>query len=1355
MKKYLLSFVSLFMVTLFAAAQDSEPVEKLFADGKYYIQNVESGLYWGVGNDWGTRASLVKNPAYVTLIGNEDGTYQMETQVSNGGTNYYFGGDYMDGSPVNLTIAQAGDYYTIAQGESYFGYDATSTILGKNQAADAKTALWKIISEEELQASLATATAEAPVDATFLILDPNFGRNNRNQSAWTVSEDCTNKNLSGGNNTNNCAESFHSVFTISQVIENVPAGIYKLTAQGFYRQDGEDNENLPQFFANDETSPFPLKTGSENSMSEASVSFAAGNYAADPIFFELAEGETLTIGAKLEENANLWCIWDNFELTYYGAEADINSIKFADLIEQVATLREQAGELQSNENISTVTMRSLQMALQGSFEIEQTEEAYKTAIAALDAAVKQANADITNKAAIDGMYAELEATNVYTAEAYETYKALVDGYKTSFDAGELTETVVNPQALAGWHSANTIDDLLLSAWSIGGEQAKDYDKALYINTWSVEGDNDGTNFHVPFFEYWTGDGNSLGANTLTATVEGVEPGQYDVTAWVRVRAKNGYTAPAYGITLDVNGGDAVDVAAGEQIGTSQFYLAEFKAQGEVAEDGVLKINFNVAEDNNISWLSFKNVKYAVTPTAELSNFAVVPATALDEDGDLKVTVTFDAALTGAYAENSWILAPTFEFDILQDGNVVANGFATSGDIEEGSIYGNVPGLAYGTEYTVAVTKASVMDLSIFEDVFVAEEGLPTATFTIPVPAVVLNVPTFNIEEGTQAEPNLFAVGENLKITYTADNLEVNGINADDVQVKVTVMVSGDLPENQMAMSSETAHTVRGESFYIPLGETDFPVALKEGYIYQNVAVMAAELVKPATEEGAAEEVIATYAGAPVMCHWIGVEAPEPEITYVYTDLTDDMFHSWSTTDATAEITGSVPDVDNFENNIGKEVGAGGVVYGTGTVYYLSYAALADYDVMKIERASTEGGTPRLLFGRLTNEGGEYIEIQSAESEYVTASEDGLTWIIDLNKIKENKEGLANLNVIKSSWGGPVTINSIQLGKVAGEEPTETTFDIAFERIENQGYTAENVEYDEAAILEALGLEEWNGIEIYPVVITTGEAGEDHDGWRNVDGDPEGWNGDGTGLGLCLKYPHDGSMTLCTHPGNDPAAGSELTAAWLLKANDKSVILNVTVTFVKAPAVEITLSDKVVKASVDYTVDEASYAFRQVDLTDEDVATILAETGLTDITKATPLGYNPTTGELLTMFDGYDGWRDANGDFHNWTGNSTAPACVKVYEDGHEFTGRNFYCYNIGGCAPQTIKTYWALAGETKAVLVEISFTYTPGTSITSLSTDNADIEAVYTIGGAQLQGLQKGMNIVKYADGSVKKVFVK
>ncbi|MBP3214287.1 MAG: hypothetical protein J6M19_05570 [Bacteroidaceae bacterium] len=150
-----------------------------------------------------------------------------------------------------------------------------------------------------------------------------------------------------------------------------------------------------------------------------------------------------------------------------------------------------------------------------------------------------------------------------------------------------------------------------STWTIGSDQAKDYDKALYINTWSVEGDNDGTGFKVPFFEYWIEDTKSLGENTLTATLENVAPGSYEVSAWVRVRAKNGVAATdATGITLSANDGEAVDVTEGEAVGTSQFNIGKYTASATVGDDGILKIKFNVAADNNISWLSFKDVKYA-------------------------------------------------------------------------------------------------------------------------------------------------------------------------------------------------------------------------------------------------------------------------------------------------------------------------------------------------------------------------------------------------------------------------------------------------------------------------------------------------------------------------------------------------------------------------------------------------------------------------------------------------------------------------------------------------------------------------------------------------------------------------
>ncbi len=547
-----------------------------------------------------------------------EGQYKLESQVNNGGTQYYFNGDYMDnGSPIALAISKlANGNFTIANAADggFYGYDGNSTVLGKGLTnADDPNAQWTIVTLEEAKAALANATED------------------------------TNKNLSGGNNTNNNAESFHSVFTVSQSVE-APNGVYAITAQGFYRQDGDDNENLPVFFANEETKTFPLKTGSENSMTDASNSFTNGLYTIEPIYVQVTDG-TLNIGAKLEGNTNLWCIWDNFQVKYYGADADINNVKFAALIAQVNELRAKAEELKANEYVTEIAAGVLENALTETAEVENTEEALKAAIETLKAAIETGDICVEIAPKLAAAKTLLASTNVYTAEAKAAYEAYIAEAEGKYTDGTLTRAEAsafeNPLVVTGWHhdATKVADDLLLSAWTINEVQAKDFTTSLYINTWSIEGESDGSNFKVPFFEYWTGDDQSLGKATLTATMTDIEPGYYEVSVWARVRAKNGYTAPAYGITLDVNGEGAEDVAAGKQVGTTQFYLAEFKAYGNVAEDGILKINLNVAEDNNISWLSFKNVNFKATTEEDAAYDRAIAA--IEDGKDYRIFTEVD------------------------------------------------------------------------------------------------------------------------------------------------------------------------------------------------------------------------------------------------------------------------------------------------------------------------------------------------------------------------------------------------------------------------------------------------------------------------------------------------------------------------------------------------------------------------------------------------------------------------------------------------------------------------------------------------------------------------------------------
>ena len=908
------------LLTMAAAVMMAGSMWAQPADGEYYLYNLGAKAFLVGANNWGTRASLSKTGGLITTVkAVGDGAYTISTAPTYSGK--YLGSDgYVDngtaGNWVLAAVEGESGVYTMSIGEKYiYGADGVSYTRVGTDDKSSDYAKWQFISKADRVAGLAAATASSPLDATFLLVNPNFGRNSSLSSGWTGSASM------GGANENFCVERYHTVFQLEQALTDVPNGTYAMTVQGFYRQDGSDNDNLPVFYANSETKTFPLRTGSENSMSDASGTFTNGGYTIDPILVTVTDGK-LTVGAKLETNTNLWCIWDNFQLTYYGnvsledvqlaelnsklaevvatakavdqtkamdptvlsalqaaitaqdgasytttaeyetaiaavetATSDANKSiaihkAWADLVAEYNSLKdakkstaattaygkitvvEPADESDAayttayntlNENADLVFVRKSVFSYQiveagvvpdndlkgwvcentntfhintwsgegdsdgsnmktpfienwvgrGSFlgagkvyykleglepgevyyaqalvrsyneassdapngpnffindtdvdmttegttftynnmsgiyatlggaatigedgtltlgvkinddvnynwvafksvsiralsalieaydaaiadaqAVDQTAPMYKEALAALQDAISKystvdktsvealgeattaltsatndAKASVAAYAGVEGylekMKGVLDNTNVYTAEAYDTWYANVPA---KYAAGEYTnseaaEFTVNGAYSNGWHSANKIDDILLSAWTVGGEQAKDYSKGLYINTWSVEGNNDGTNFKVPFFEYWTADGNSLDATTLEATVTDLPAGDYEVTAWVRVRAKNGVdAADATGITLKANDSETIDVTEGEKVGTSQFNIGKYSAIATVAADGKLTITIEVAAaaDNNISWLSYKDVKYTKVTEATLA-----------------------------------------------------------------------------------------------------------------------------------------------------------------------------------------------------------------------------------------------------------------------------------------------------------------------------------------------------------------------------------------------------------------------------------------------------------------------------------------------------------------------------------------------------------------------------------------------------------------------------------------------------------------------------------------------------------------------------------------------------------------
>ena len=411
-------------------------------------------------------------------------------------------------------------------------------------------------------------------------------------------------------------------YGISQKVV-LPKGAYELSGYAFYRY-GEAFSTDPTvsnavLYAGEEEVPVVTLGSIEglgsyaNSVDDASSQFSQGNYLNTVAFNVLADDTEVEIGFKgTHDLMRSWFICGPVKLVQTSETPIV-----ADLTELIEAYNEaKAAAQEVGGKMSAEARTALDAAIAAEVDME-SEESLKTATKNLTSATNAAKTSISRFEGVVAYLAKmagvLDLTNVYTPESFATY---ITDVKNAYDAGTMTDAdagsyTANTAYNTVWHSTNFIDDVLLSSWTIGGEPVSDYNGKLYINTWSVEGNSDGSNLLTPFFEYWTGDDQSLANNTLAAKVEGLAPGNYYVEVLARVRLKNGADAPAAGITMSVNGGEAVDLCAGTQSTHPDYpmmYYGTFTAEGVVGEDGVLNIEIKV-EDTNCSWIAYRDVKY--------------------------------------------------------------------------------------------------------------------------------------------------------------------------------------------------------------------------------------------------------------------------------------------------------------------------------------------------------------------------------------------------------------------------------------------------------------------------------------------------------------------------------------------------------------------------------------------------------------------------------------------------------------------------------------------------------------------------------------------------------------------------
>ena len=391
---------------------------------------------------------------------------------------------------------------------------------------------------------------------------------------------------------------------------------------------------------------------------------------------------TITVGF---DQSTGWIVADNFKLYYLGEDLSIYVDAYNDAVSAANGIDQDSPMLASAKS-------ALQSAIStyGTGVDTSDKEALLEAAGALTSATNSASTSIAAyvvaKTAIDKANAIKDAHNFASASATTTFADAISAISTAYDAGTLTNADASAAGttlgtiVTGWH-ANPNGAAV--NYMENGFGLNDFDTNLYINTWSTEGDNDGTSFSVPFYEYWTGDGNSLGEKTWTGTLSDLPNGQYKISAWVRVRAKNETAATdATGITMDVNGGGegenvAVDVTEGAQIGTSQFQIGTYEALGLV-KNGMLYLNFNIADGNNISWLGIKNIKYTKVRDLTAEESFVAPTDiALDKTSVSLQTgevVTLTATVTPDNADDKTVSWTSSDETVA---TVDANGVVTT------------------------------------------------------------------------------------------------------------------------------------------------------------------------------------------------------------------------------------------------------------------------------------------------------------------------------------------------------------------------------------------------------------------------------------------------------------------------------------------------------------------------------------------------------------------------------------------------------------------------------------------------------------------------------------------------------
>lgn len=395
--------------TLLYTSTGNEFITASVPGGDAYLLNVESG-YWLVNNnrqttDWNSHAELDALGFDVTLIA-RNGGYQIDPKMGN---NHSLNSSnlYMDtgDNPTTWIFEPASGtengYYIKSDANHYLHATPSPGFnIIHNDVAQRHT--WKIVTKEErlamTEAQCATASGSNPVDLTWLIPGSQFNIADERAMLLNGTSGITAGAafVSGQTKGNGIREIWKNTtgYDINYTLTNLPAGVYRFTVSGFYRDGkasdiggkhaGGTEELRAQYYANNKSLALMsicapeltsavkgcnLKSGNyyvPDNVGDAAIATREGLYVNQPLKVIVDNSGTLTIGVRKTGGVDDdWTILDYWKLQYFGPDNIAQyiallqaSIDAAEAFDKSSTTDALASELQQAINDAKAKLTS-------------------------------------------------------------------------------------------------------------------------------------------------------------------------------------------------------------------------------------------------------------------------------------------------------------------------------------------------------------------------------------------------------------------------------------------------------------------------------------------------------------------------------------------------------------------------------------------------------------------------------------------------------------------------------------------------------------------------------------------------------------------------------------------------------------------------------------------------------------------------------------------------------------------------------------------------------------------------------------------------------------------------------------